>query len=257
MALPYCIVIPARYASSRLPGKPLRDVAGKPLIQRVWESAVKAQSERVVVATDDGRIAEVVSAFGGEVCMTSATHVSGTDRLAEVAGRLGFADDALLVNLQGDEPCVPVDVLDSLAQALAESDTAGISTVATQITCVEDLFDPNVVKVVRDRKGLARYFSRAPIPWVRDAFQAGPPQELPAGVPFLRHLGLYCYRVATLKAISELPTTEIEIAEALEQLRALEQGIGIQVSIIPTAPAYGVDTESDLARAQRYFAGAA
>lgn len=247
---PFRIVIPARYASSRLPGKPLRDIAGKTMIERVWANAVSAGAVSVHVATDDDRIAAVVRGFGGEVAMTDPSHASGSDRLAEVAQQQGFDDDDILVNLQGDEPFVGPQLLRQVAQALADRPEAGISTLATPIIHVGDLFDPNVVKVTLADSGLAQYFSRAPIPWVRDSFAQGMPNAMPKAVPFYRHLGLYAYRSGTLRAVSAAPQSGLENAEALEQLRALAMGIGIHVTVIPEPPGHGVDTEDDLLRAE-------
>lgn len=257
MVAPFRIVIPSRFASSRLPGKPLRKLAGKTMIQRVWEQAVHAGAEEVWVATDDDRIAAVVSQFGGQVCMTSKAHSSGTDRLAEVARNQGFPGDSIIVNLQGDEPGIPPNLLTQVASSLAARPDVGIATVATPIRSSVELFDPNAVKVVIDEHGTAHYFSRAPIPWVRDAFSAGPPAELPKDVLFLRHIGLYAYRTDTLLAVASAAPAVNEQAESLEQLRALSMGLSIHVSVIPEAPAHGIDTEADLERAQAYFAGAA
>jgi 3-deoxy-manno-octulosonate cytidylyltransferase (CMP-KDO synthetase) len=251
----YRIVIPSRYASQRLPAKALADIAGKPLVVHVWERARDSSAQEVIVATDDPRIAEAVEAFGARVMMTSPDHASGTDRLAEVAHKLGYGDDAIVVNLQGDEPLVPPLALDRLALALEHNPDAGIATIATPIRTEEELNAPSVVKVVLDRDGFALYFSRAPIPHVRDRELL--PSRLREGSGagarslFLRHLGLYAYRVRTLRRISAAPQDPLEKAESLEQLRALGLGIPIHVTILDPAPPPGVDTEEDLERVRK------
>jgi 3-deoxy-manno-octulosonate cytidylyltransferase (CMP-KDO synthetase) len=253
-----CVVIPARHASSRLPGKPLRLIAGRPMIEHVWHNAARAGAREVLVATDDQRIVQAVENFGGRALMTSAEHASGTDRLAEVAARLAWPDDTIVVNLQGDEPAIPGELLRQTAAALHAHPEAGIATLATPIHTARDLFDENVVKVVLDEAGLACYFSRAPIPWVRGAFAggAGAVPALPEGVPFLRHIGIYAYRAGTLRRVAAEPGRAVERAESLEQLRALALGIRIHVSVIERAPGHGVDTEEDLARVDSALAGA-
>ena len=256
-ALAFRVVIPARHASQRLPGKPLLPIAGRPMIEHVWRNAIESGAEEVLVATDDARIAAAVEGFGGRALMTSPDHASGTDRLAEVAQRLGWAGDDVVVNLQGDEPCVPGALLRQVAAALHARPAAGIATVATPITEARELFDANAVKVVLDDHGMASYFSRAPIPWVRGLFDgalAGDVPSLPADVPFLRHLGIYGYRAATLGRVAAAPGRASERAEALEQLRALALGIRIHVSVIAQAPGPGVDTEADLAHVERVLA---
>jgi 3-deoxy-manno-octulosonate cytidylyltransferase (CMP-KDO synthetase) len=248
-APPFHIVIPARYAAQRLPGKPLRDVAGRPLVARVLDVARAAEAQDVVVAADDERIVRAVEAEGGRALMTSPTHACGTDRIAEVADALAWPDDAIVVNLQGDEPLLPPVLLGALARALAAHPRAGIATMATPIHTPADLYAPHIVKVVLDDAGLALYFSRAPIPWVRDAFTAErPPASLPESIPFLRHLGLYAYRAGTLRRLAMSAQSPIERAESLEQLRALSLGIPIHVTVVPEAPPHGVDTEADLER---------
>ena len=245
------IVIPARYAATRLPGKPLRSLAGRPLVEWVYRNAIKASADEVIVAVDDERIASVVQAFGGTALMTDRGHASGTDRLAEVAERRGWPDDTIVVNLQGDEPAIGAPLLQRVAEGLRATPEAGIATVATPIHESADLFDPNVVKVVVDGRGLALYFSRAPIPWHRGSFGAADrPRSLPQGVDYLRHLGLYAYRVGTLRRVAASPPSALERAEALEQLRALHLGIHIHVSVIEEAPGHGVDTEEDLRRVE-------
>ncbi len=254
------VVIPARYAASRLPGKPLRLLAGRPMIAHVWDRAMESGASEVIVAADDERITQAIRELGGEAMMTQATHTSGTDRLAEVADRKGWPDHDIVVNLQGDEPCMPGELIRLVATALAERPAVGIATLATPIRRPADLFDCNVVKVVVNDEGIAAYFSRAPIPWVRDHFSsAAPPggslpEALPDGVRFLRHLGLYAYRVGTLRRISAAPVGAHEAAESLEQLRALALGIDLHVSIVDKPPGHGVDTEDDLARVEQELA---
>lgn len=249
------VVIPARYAATRLPGKPLRELAGRPMIAHVIDRARESGAREVVVATDDARIAGAAEAAGARAELTRADHPSGSDRIDEVAGRLGWAADDIVVNLQGDEPCMPGALVARVAAALAGRPGAGIATVATPIESVDDLFDANVVKVVTGDDACALYFSRAPIPWVRDAFAAGRPPALPAGVEFLRHLGLYAYRVNVLARMCRAEPRAVERAESLEQLRALALGIDIHVSIVDKSPGHGVDTEDDLRRAERSLAG--
>lgn len=211
-------------------------------------------ADQVIVATDDQRIVDDVEACGGVAMMTSPNHASGTDRLAEVASTLGWGDDTVVVNLQGDEPCIPVELIQQVAAALLVKPGAGIATMATPITDAAELFNDNAVKVVADNAGMASYFSRAPIPWVRGVFHPGEvPAALPAGHPFLRHIGMYAYRAGVLKRLAAHAQAASERAESLEQLRALAMGIGIHVTTIAKAPAPGVDTEADLARAEREF----
>ncbi|HJL14946.1 MAG TPA: 3-deoxy-manno-octulosonate cytidylyltransferase [Sandaracinaceae bacterium LLY-WYZ-13_1] len=257
MTADFRVVIPARYASQRLPGKALLDVGGAPLVVRCLERAMAAGAAEVVVAVDDPRIAEAVQAAGGEAQMTSPEHPSGTDRLAEVVEARGWDDDAIVVNLQGDEPLVPPALLSRLAAALDARPSAGLATMAVPITEPAELFARSAVKVVLDDAGMALYFSRAPIPWVRDAFVDGAPSTLPAGVPFLRHLGLYAYRVSTLRRLSAAPRASLEAAESLEQLRALALGLPIHVTVLDEAPPPGVDTPEDLARVRQIVAARA
>lgn len=252
---PFRVAIPARYASTRLPGKPLRLLAGRPLLEHVYRRALSSGALEVVVATDDQRIREVAEGFGATVCMTSPEHLSGTDRLAEVAVRRGWPDDAIVVNLQGDEPQMPPDLIRRVAVELAEHPAAGIATVCARIRRPTEVFDPNVVKVTRDREGFALYFSRAPIPWHREAFQGGRElAELPADTAWFRHIGLYAYRVAVLRTFPRLTPAMVERTESLEQLRALWQGIRIHVAEAVEAPPPGVDTEADLVRVAAEFA---
>ncbi len=241
------IVIPARYASTRLPGKPLLDIAGKPMIRWVVENSREAGAKFVWVATDDERIKDGVEAFGGEAIMTSPAHTTGTDRLAEVVRLREVAPETIIVNVQGDEPLLPASAIKLAAQALEDNPSAGIATLAHPIESADELFNPNVVKVVLDQGGFASYFSRAPIPWVRDAFTKGPPTELPRGVPFLRHVGLYAYRAGALTDLAERAPAPTERAESLEQLRALHAQVAIHVTLVSEALPPGVDTASDLA----------
>jgi 3-deoxy-manno-octulosonate cytidylyltransferase (CMP-KDO synthetase) len=245
----FIVAIPARYGSTRLPGKPLRLLGGEPLVVHVARRARAAGAARVVVATDDERIATALQGSEVEVCMTRAEHASGSDRLAECAARLGWPDDAVVVNLQGDEPFAPAAGIRAVAEAL-HADDAPMATLATPIESAELWFDANCVKVVCDRRGRALYFSRAPVPWARDAC-ARDRSELPGGVPVLRHIGIYAYRAGFLKTFAALAPTPLERAEALEQLRALEHGHAIAVRVAPEAFPPGVDTEADLARAER------
>lgn len=245
-SLDFHVVIPARFGSSRLPGKPLLDIAGKPMIEHVWLRAQESGAREIVVATDDPRIVDVVKGFGGRAVMTSSDHVSGTDRLAEVAESLGWAEQTLVVNLQGDEPLLPGVWLARIAQLLANEPRAGIATLATPVQSSADIANPNVVKVVTDREGFALYFSRASIPWVRDSYRLPDVFPLTGKVPVLRHLGLYAYRVGALLQVAKSPVAAIEQAEALEQLRALYLGIRIRVEITSESLGHGVDTRSDL-----------
>ncbi|WP_226704546.1 3-deoxy-manno-octulosonate cytidylyltransferase [Microbulbifer elongatus] len=247
------VIIPARYASSRLPGKPLAEIAGKPMVQRVFERARESAAQRVIVATDDMRVAQVVQGFGGEVCMTSPDHASGTDRLQEVAVNLGVAEDRILVNVQGDEPLIPPAVINQVAHNLAENTAAGVATLAEPIVSAEDFLNPNIVKLVAEESGLARYFSRAPIPWPRDAF-ALDQQSLPAGLNPRRHIGIYAYRAGLLNLFVSWPMAPIEQFEALEQLRFLYNGHAIHVADACEEVPGGVDTAQDLERMRAYFA---
>lgn len=246
------IVVPARYGSERLPGKPLRMLAGRPLILHVLENARRSGAAFVIVATDDRRIADTVNAAGGDAVLTSPDHASGTDRVAEVAVQRGLPPDTVIVNVQGDEPLLAPQFSKLVAHALVENPSAGIATLATPIRETREVFDPNVVKVVVARSGLAAYFSRAPIPFQRDA---APTPKAPSP-PHLRHVGLYAYRASTLLTLTAAEPAAIESAEKLEQLRALWLGIGIHVTVVEEAPAHGIDTEQDLARAEAYLARA-
>jgi 3-deoxy-manno-octulosonate cytidylyltransferase (CMP-KDO synthetase) len=247
------VVVPARYASTRLPGKPLRLIAGRPMIEHVWRRAVASGADEVVVATDDARIAEVCMVFGAQVAMTDPSHPSGTDRLAEVARVRGWAPADVVVNVQGDEPLLPSANVAQVARLLADDPDADLATLATPIRSLPEFLDPNVVKVVADGRGRALYFSRAPIPWQRDAAPAGlASQRSHAGA--LRHLGLYAYRCAALARMAALPPSPLEQAERLEQLRALESGMNVVLAVAVEVPGPGVDTEEDLVAAEAAFA---
>ncbi len=250
----FTVVIPARHASTRLPGKPLRDIAGRPMIRHVWERARASAATRVVIATDDARIREAAEAFGAEVCMTAPTHPSGTDRLQEAVATLGLPDDAIVVNVQGDEPLIPPAVIDQVAENLARETDCGIATLCEPIGQPELFLDPNVVKLVRDVRSRAIYFSRAPIPWPRDAFAADR-ARLPAGFVPLRHIGIYAYRAAFLHRFVGWQVGALEACESLEQLRALEHGVGIHAAEACAPIPGGVDTPADLARVNALLRG--
>lgn len=249
----FTVVIPARYASTRLPAKPLADIAGKPMIQRVYEQAQKSDAERVVVATDDDRIEAVVKTFGGEVCMTSADHQSGTDRLQEVAAKLNLPADAIVVNVQGDEPLIPPAVINQVATNMASASKASMSTLSEPINSAEDFLNPNIVKVVADKDGYALYFSRASLPWPRDAF-ANQQQALPTSNLFQRHIGIYAYRVSLLNEFVQWPMAPIEAMESLEQLRVMWNGHRIHVAQAVEEVPGGVDTPEDLERLRKLLA---
>ncbi len=255
MSQDFVVAIPARYAASRLPGKPLRDLGGEPLVLRVARRALLAGASEVWVATDDERIARALDGSGVQVAMTAPTHVSGTDRLAECAEIAGWRDDTVVVNLQGDEPFAPVAGIQAAAATLRESG-ADMATLATPIQEVELLFDPNAVKLVRAANGDALYFSRAPVPWPRDAF-AKDRQRMPGGGDWLRHIGLYAYRAGFLRKFARMRPGRLEQVESLEQLRALEAGHRIAVCLSPEPFPPGVDTPEDLARAEAFLAAQA
>jgi 3-deoxy-manno-octulosonate cytidylyltransferase (CMP-KDO synthetase) len=248
------VVIPARYASTRLPGKPLLDIGGKPMVVRVAEQAKASGALSVVVATDHEEIAGVVRRHGYHAVMTRADHASGTDRLAEVVQKEGWGGDEIIVNVQGDEPLISPVLVREVAYNLAGHADATIATACHAISDKVEMFNPNVVKVVTDRHGYALYFSRAPIPWARDAFAAGG-GALPDGLPVYRHIGLYAYRASFLEAYAGLEPAAIEQCEVLEQLRALWHGCKISVTVTATAPAVGVDTDADLQRVRAVFVG--
>lgn len=246
------IVIPSRYNSSRLPAKALCLIAGKPMIQRVYQQAIKSNITNITVATDDQRIFDAVKSFDGNVIMTSKEHLSGTDRLAEVATKLQWHDDDIVINVQGDEPLIPPAVINQLAKEAALS-TADITTLGTPINSMDDIFNPNIVKIVLDAKQQALYFSRAPIAWDREHYQWQEQQPKSSPSPRYRHLGMYAYRVKALKKIPLLPPSPLEALESLEQLRPLYHGMKIQVAITDKAPQHGVDTQEDLLRVNQYF----
>ncbi len=250
MSQTFTVVIPARLRSTRLPGKPLLLIAGKPMVQHVWEQARKSGASRVVIATDDAGIYQVCQTFGAEVLMTREDHESGTDRLAEVAAQLGLAPDAIVVNVQGDEPLIPSIIIDQVAANLAAHPEAGIATLAEPIEDVTAVFNPNAVKVVSDCNGLALNFSRAPLPWARDVF-AKSRDTLPEGVPYRRHIGMYAYRAGFLHDFVSWGPCWLEQTESLEQLRALWHGVRIHVADAIEAPPVGVDTPEDLERVRR------
>ena len=241
----FVVVIPARYASTRLPGKPLADIAGSPMIVRVAEQARASGAAEVVVATDDQRVQTVVAEHGHDVVMTRADHVSGSDRVMEVAETRGWSDATVIVNVQGDEPLIPPAVIDQVAGLLTGNGQAQVATLCERITEQETIFDPNVVKVVADANGRALYFSRAPIPWDRDHFPDGSADDV-----WFRHIGIYAYRAKALASFCALAPGRLESLESLEQLRFLENGVDILIDeACATVPA-GVDTPEDLERAR-------
>ncbi len=254
----FTVVIPARYASSRFPGKPLADIGGKPMVVRVAERAAKSGAAQIIVATDDQRIATAVEDHGFRALMTRRNHATGTDRLAEVAAKLRLGARHIVVNVQGDEPLIAPALIRRVAENLAAHRDAAIATAACRIRDARDMANPNVVKVVLDAKGHALYFSRAPIPWARDAFSpvlfSRGIRTLPPALPALRHLGIYAYRCSFLRDYSRLKPAAIETFEALEQLRALAHGYRISVAISAAAPHPGVDTPADLRRLRRLIA---
>jgi 3-deoxy-manno-octulosonate cytidylyltransferase (CMP-KDO synthetase) len=252
--LAFKVIIPARLRSTRLPGKMLADIAGQPMVARVAERAAQSGAEAVVIATDHADIADAVAALHLRACTTSAEHPTGTDRLAQAVDLLGLGDDEIVVNVQGDEPLIDPRLIRAVAVELARRPAASIATAAHPITSARAFFDPNVVKVVRDTDGYATYFSRAPIPYARDAF-AESKRRLPAGFPALRHIGIYAYRVRYLRQYSGLAQTDAERFEALEQLRALGHGHRIAIVLWTEPVEPGVDTAEDLERVRRKFGG--
>ena len=249
----FTVLIPARYASTRLPGKPLLDIAGKPMVVRVAERAKSSGAARVVIATDDQRIIDAAAKYGIEAVMTREDHPTGSDRLAEAAAALGLDDETIVVNAQGDEPLLEPGLIREVAELLSAHPDAAIATACHAIDDQAEAFNPNVVKVVLDRAGYALYFSRATIPWARDAF-AGGSREIPPKMPLNRHYGLYAYRVSFLLRYPALPPAPIERFEALEQLRALWHGYRIVVTVTRGTPAPGVDTAEDLERVRGLYA---
>ena len=248
--LAFTVLIPARHASSRLPGKALADLGGKPMVVRVAERARESGAQRVVIATDDRRIADAAHDHGVASVMTRGDHASGTDRVSEAALLLGLDDEEIVVNVQGDEPLLDPALMRRVAVTLAARDDAAMATACHPIESIGDAFNPNIVKVALDARGNALYFSRAAIPWARTEF-AATPRMLPAGLPIYRHYGLYAYRVSFLRKFPALPAAPIETCEALEQLRALWHGYRIVVDIAAGTPAPGVDTAEDLARVRQ------
>lgn len=243
MTNPYKVIIPARYAATRLPGKVLEDIAGKPLLQHVYETARDSRAESVIIATDDGRISDCARDFGAEVIMTSAEHASGTERLAEVVEITGEPDDSVIVNLQGDEIGMPAELLDQVAGLLSAGDNRKMATLCEMLDDETAFHDPNIVKVVFDRNGVALYFSRAPIPWPR----------APGLRECYRHIGLYAYLAGFLKEFRRMQKPRLEIIESLEQLRALYHGEKIYIDIARVKPGHGIDTPADLARAREFY----
>lgn len=251
----FVVAIPARHDATRLPGKPLRLLAGEPLVAHVARRALSAGAREVWVAADDVRIAAALEGSGVRVAMTSPAHASGTDRLAECASIAGWDDEAIVVNLQGDEPFAPAAGIRAVAALLAQ-DGVSMATLATPVDDAAQLLDPNVVKVVCDARDDALYFSRAPMPWPRDAF-AGDARVLPAGGPWLRHIGIYGYRVGFLKRFAAMPPGRLEQVESLEQLRVLEAGLSIRVGLSPEPFPPGIDTPDDLTHANTWLLGQA
>lgn len=239
------VVIPARYASTRLPGKPLLDIAGKPMVQHVYERALESGAAEVIIATDNDKVAQIARGFGAEVCMTAETHQSGTERLSEVIDKMGWGGSDIIVNLQGDEPLMSQALIHQVAQNLNEHNNASVATLSERIHSIEELFDPNVVKVTMDQMGMAIYFSRAPIPWARDSFAVSKDQ-LPENAKYYRHIGLYAYRADLVKRYVNWVACELESTESLEQLRVLWHGYKIHVAEAVEATAPGVDTPKDL-----------
>jgi 3-deoxy-manno-octulosonate cytidylyltransferase (CMP-KDO synthetase) len=251
----FTVLIPARLASTRLPDKPLADIAGVPMVVRVARQAALSGAAGVVVAADDARIVDACRAHGVRVLLTRTDHASGSDRLAEACTQLGLADDAIVVNVQGDEPLIAPDLIDAVADTLAAHPDAAMSTAAHAIDSLEDFVNPNVVKTVLDARGHALYFSRAPIPWWRDGFAGSGPTSLPSAPAPLRHIGIYGYRAGFVRGFPGLPPAPIETTEALEQMRALWHGYRIAVHVSDHAPGPGIDTPEDLARVRALFAG--
>lgn len=245
------VVIPARHASTRLPGKPLLLIADKPMVVRVVEQAAQSGAQQIWVATDHEAIANAVQQHGYQACLTKATHTSGTDRIAEIVEQRAWSDDTIVVNVQGDEPLIPPELIRAVAEHLHDHPECAIATACHAIHDESAMLNPNIVKAVLDINGNALYFSRAPIPWPRDTFSQR--QSLPAELVILRHIGIYAYRAGFLRAYSQLSPPQIEQIEALEQLRALFHGYKIGVFIAKQAPPAGVDTEEDLVATRKIF----
>lgn len=241
----FSVIIPARFSSTRLPGKPLADIAGKPMIQHVWEKAQQSGAKRVIVATDNEQVQAAVQAFGGEVCMTSSSHNSGTERLAEVVQKLAIPANEIIVNIQGDEPLIPPVIVRQVAENLAKFNV-NMASLAVPIVDVEELFNPNAVKVITDKQGYVLYFSRAVIPWNRDQFANLPELGEFSLESYLRHIGIYAYRAGFIQQYVQWQPTALEQIESLEQLRVLWNGERIHVELAKEVPAVGVDTPEDL-----------
>ena len=255
-AQPFRVVIPARYASTRLPGKALQPIGGKPMLQWVYERARAAGAGEVLIATDDARIVAAARGFGADAVLTASAHASGSDRIAELARRSNWAPDDIVVNVQGDEPLIPPVLIAQVAQLLAGQAAAQVATLATPLASLDELLDPNVVKVVTDRGGFALYFSRAPIPWNRDSAPAGLGTQMDfAGAR--RHRGLYAYRVGALLRLAQLPRGSLEEREKLEQLRALENAMPIAVADALEMPGPDVNTLADLEHVRALIASSA
>jgi 3-deoxy-manno-octulosonate cytidylyltransferase (CMP-KDO synthetase) len=248
------VVIPARFASSRLPGKPLADIHGKPMIARVVERAQMSDAKRVIVATDDQIIVSALSDMDCEVILTSKEHRSGTDRIAEVIDKIELADDEIVINVQGDEPLLPPENINQTARMLVERPDVNISTLCVQIYESEDVFDPNVVKTLMDKKGVSLYYSRAPVPWYRGRFDGS--QELTEDElrAYFRHVGIYGYRAGLIRQFVKWPMSSMEKLESLEQLRAMENGEIILCQVAEVEPPHGVDTPADLEKIRAYMA---
>lgn len=250
----FTVIIPARYASSRLPGKPLADIHGKPMIIRVMEQAQKSSANRVIIATDHQQVFDIVKSYGGEVILTSDKHNSGTERLAEVINTYKFADNEVIVNVQGDEPLIPPIIIDQVAENLVNYKT-GMATLAVPINSIEEAFNTGAVKVVMDKDGYALYFSRATIPWERDRFaklnDQGKIDEI--GDFYLRHIGIYAYRAGFIRQYIQWKPSALEQIEMLEQLRVLWYGEKIHVAVAKEPPAIGVDTQEDLQKVRALF----
>lgn len=244
------IVIPARYASTRLPGKPLLEIAGRPMLQYVHERAQQSGASEVIIATDDQRIFNAATDFDAAVRMTSSGHASGTERLAEIAEMMAWDDQSVVVNVQGDEPLIPPALIRQVAEGLASKPAAAVATLGYPIQDRDEITDPHIVKVVLDKEGYALYFSRAPIPWQRDDSSSS------GSVAALRHIGLYAYRAGFLRHYKELEPSPLEEIEKLEQLRVLWHGMRIHVEMASEMPGHGVDTDSDLTRVEKILSGA-
>lgn len=254
----FIVIIPARFASTRLPGKPLADIAGKPMIQHVWEKAQLSGAKRVIIATDNEQVKQAVESLGGEVCMTSEHHNSGTERLAEVVEKLNIADNEIIVNIQGDEPLIPPVIVSQVADNLAKFNV-NMASLVVKIEDAEELFNPNAVKVLTDKDGYVLYFSRAVIPWNRDEFAQLSSQQISSntvnlGEHYLRHIGIYAYRAGFIKQYVQWQPTALEEIERLEQLRVLWYGEKIHVELAKEAPPVGVDTPEDLEKVRSILA---